>query len=124
MQVEKYALEKAIAEAIDEAFIHRSADFVTTEDFENKLENALQTIIGKLTLRFGIGFVAMAVTATGAWYSAMGRIDNNANALQEGGRYTQEEADSRAKAVDAQLTQLREEQVRQYSTIIELLKKQ
>jgi hypothetical protein len=66
----------------------------------------------------------MAVTATGAWYSAMGRIDNNANALQEGGRYTQEEADSRAKVVDAQLTQLREEQVRQYSTIIELLKKQ
>jgi hypothetical protein len=55
MQVEKYALEKAIAEAIDEEFIHRSADFVTTEDFENKLENALQTIIGKLTLRFGIG---------------------------------------------------------------------
>lgn len=121
MHVEKYKLEQAIAEAVEIAFENKRNEFITSNDFDERLETALQSMLGKFTLRVGWALVIMAVSGTGMWYTTMARIEQNATAIVENKVSLQEKVASRAQYVDEQLKQLREEQTRQYNTIIKLL---
>lgn len=85
---------------------------VAIKDVLNEVDREGETIIGheinlkadriisKLTVRFGIAFISLVISMLGAWYSQSSQVEKNTEAIQrnstamnEGGRYTQEERD-------------------------------
>ena len=82
--------------------------FNPKEDGESRLsleinrhfDRKLDKVVSKLTTRFGIALAVFVFAAGGAWYTHSSQIEQNAERLEEGGRFTQEEHDTYARYVE------------------------
>ena len=82
------------------------------------ITNKGNQIVAKLTFRFGIALLMTLLTALGIWYSLYYQVQQNTKsindnqiAINEGGRFTQEEADQRQAEYQRQILEIKQTQV-------------
>lgn len=86
--------------------VETAVEHVFDEKFDSRLEAGLKLILGKITFRMGVSVVVVISTVAIAWANLNNRVDNNDDAINEGGRFTQEEADVYREEVDRRFQQL------------------
>ena len=129
----KQELENIVEKAVEKGFDERKTSFITEETFQSRLEVALSLGFARMTyknIKFWIGVLGFVFAIGVGWSNIQNRIDrsdvkidNNTSAINEGGRYTQEEADVRANFVDQQLIEIKRTQESQFKEILEILKR-
>lgn len=101
--------KQAAKDAIEETLFRRdphTGESRLQYEVENHIKGYIDSVVSQLTMRFGITLLALVVAGTAAWYSQQNRVANNRDAIEDGGRYTQEEHDTYAEEVDRRFEEL------------------
>ena len=95
--------EQRIRDIIHEMLFNPNDDGESRLSVEiNKhFDRKLDSVVSKLTMRFGIALGLFTFAAGGAWYTHSSQIEQNTEQIQEGGRFTQEEHDAYARYVES-----------------------
>lgn len=94
----KQAIE-AIFSSVDEngdSYLGKHMDFKAKE------------IVGSLTLRFGIAFIALILTGAGLYYHLYYQVQNNTESINKSDIYTKSEADAKDAEVQRQFQEQNE----------------
>lgn len=116
-----------VKEALIEILYDHNEDgeSIVGQEVNRHITNKGNQIITKLTLRFGVAFISMLITAAGAYYALIHRVDavelvtvKNASEIEKGGRWTREDQAARDAEIQRQIldlkaadAQLREDQI-------------
>lgn len=94
-------------------FMEESIDKKVKEAFSSELRNAVTEELieeaGKFFLKYQRYIIATVLIGAGAWYSLYYQVQRNSEFIEDGGRYTQEEADRDNAAFTAALESQRRE---------------
>jgi len=90
MMCNKEETKQAVHEVIFET--NEDGETYIGREVNRHVDHKATEIVSQLTLRFGIPFIALVFASAGAWYTLRADVADNTEALQEGGRYTENDA--------------------------------
>lgn len=105
-----------VKEALTEILYDHNEDgeSIVGQEVNRHITNKGNQIVTKLTIRFGIAFISMLLTAAGAYYALINRVDavelvtvKNAAEIDKGDRYTREDALARDAEIQRQILDLK-----------------
>jgi len=109
--------KEQVKEALTEILYDHDEDgmSIVGREVNAHITNKGNQIVTKLTIRFGLAIVGTFLTAAAAWYALYYQVQENTKSIEinkvsinEGGRFTQEDADARQADYFRQILELKQ----------------